>query len=506
MEECMPSAGQGILVLAVLGALSQALGFAYRVALSRTVGAEVMGLYQLLMPVYSILLSLTAVGLTAAVSNLTARQLALGDRPGAHRTLHTALRIFFLLLLPPVLVVIPASDAISVHLLGDARTRLGLVLLLPCVAFTGVENLHKHAFYGAGVVTPPAVVEVLEQAVRAVGVLGLLLLFPPQYPERALGLIVAGMILCEIFSSSSLVILHRRKYGRLSFRGPSPRKDMAAIALPVTLNALLGNLLSAANVTLIPRKLVESGLPPEEAVSRFGVVCGMTLPLLSLPTVFLGALNLVLSPRLARATALERPAEIRRLIQRALDVTGILAFPAMSLMTVMGPDLGKVLFHQADAGSDFLPLATVMAMSCFCSVLCASLNAIGGQQAVTLISLMGGALQLGFTLALVPMPGVGMTGYIVGAVVSTGLELLLFLLEVARRTGLAFHPFSWLVAPGLSAVLAGLTGNLLFRMLKDSGLALLPVGTASALFFLVLYLAALHAQGLRPGRQLTLRA
>ena len=62
------SAVGSVLFLTVLGTVSQVLGFGYRVALSRMVGAEVMGLYQLLMPVYSVLLSLTAVGLTAAAS------------------------------------------------------------------------------------------------------------------------------------------------------------------------------------------------------------------------------------------------------------------------------------------------------------------------------------------------------------------------------------------------------------------------------------------------------
>ena len=71
---------------------------------------------------------------------------------------------------------------------------------------------------------------------------------------------------------------------------------MAAIALPVGLNSLLGNLLAAANNTLIPQKLVEGGADRSAAISQFGVVCGMTMPMLSLPIVFLGALNLCWSP------------------------------------------------------------------------------------------------------------------------------------------------------------------------------------------------------------------
>lgn len=502
MGEKVLSAGKGALLLTVLGTVSQVLGFGYRVILSRLVGAEVMGLYQLVMSVYSVLLSVVAVGLTAAISNLTSQYLALNNSRGISQILSTCLRFFFLLLFPIGAILIINSDAISVTFLGDARTQLGLILLIPCAALTGVENFHKHFFYGAGLVCPPAVVDLLEQFIRAAAVLGLLLLFLPQYPERVVGLIVTGMVLCEVFSAITLAVLYRRRLRRIGLTGPGERgsvrrRRVAAIALPIGLNALLGNLIASANATLIPQKLVEGGMDRGSAISQLGVVCGMTLPMLALPTVFLGALNLVLVPRLARATALGQPGEVRRLSARALAAVSILTLPSMSLMVVLGPDLGRLLFAQDGVGTYLFPLAITMALSCYCSVLGAMLNGMGHQKAVAGVSLLGGGVQLVLTLALVPLPQIAMGGYVAGALISTLLEVVLCLWFAVHYTGLKLQLFSLLTAPGLASLLSALTTNLLFRYLKDSGLDLLPAGLVSLLFALVLYLTALHTQGVQ---------
>lgn len=87
---------------------------------------------------------------------------------------------------------------------------------------------------------PPAVTELCEQLVRSAAVLGLLWLFLPQYPERAVGLVVAGMVICEVFSAVTLAVLYRRRRGVLSGPGEPGavrRRRIAAIALPVGLNA-----------------------------------------------------------------------------------------------------------------------------------------------------------------------------------------------------------------------------------------------------------------------------
>lgn len=494
----------GTVLLTATGLTSQVVGFFYRIALSRLIGAEVMGLYQLVMPVYSVLLSLTAVGLTSAVSTLSATYHALGDRRAAGQVLKCCLKAFFLLLAGVTAVVLPLSDPISVYLLGDARTRLGLALLLPCIALTGVENLHKHFFYGAGLVRPPAVTELLEQFLRTGAVLGLLVCFLPQTAERTVGLIVLGMVVCEAFSACALLLLYRRfrRPGGLSGAGEAPktvRRRVGKIALPIGATALIGNLMGAANSVLIPQRLVAGGAEVGEAMAAFGVLCGMTLPMLLLPTAFLGALSLLLAPRMAEHRALGRSQAIRDDLGAAMGATSALCMPAMALLTVVGPTVGAALFREPAVGEFMAPLALAVLLDCGRTVFAASLNGMGRQPVTARISLLCGAVQVGFTYGTVK--AMGLRGYVLGVVVSDALGLLLTALAFRRETGAKLQLYQWVAAPGLSALLMGLVANLLFHVLQDYALSALQAAALCVPFGAALYLAAMAAQGQIPAQK-----
>lgn len=497
------SAFHGTLLLTVTGLAGQLLGFLYRILLSRLIGAEVMGLYQLVMPVYSVLMSLTAVGLTAAVSALTSEYKALGNWRAAWQTLARSLFLLALLLIPPGICVLAFSDPISVYLLGDARTRLGLMLLLPCVFLTGVENLHKHAFYGAGLVRPPAMTELLEQVVRACAVLGLLVLLLPQNPERTVGIIVTGMVLCEVFSACALTILHRR--WRNSVGGPLGKGErsglltrrIARIAVPIAATSLLGNLMGSVCSILIPQKLVEGGMEVSEAISAFGIMFGMTIPLLTLPTAFIAALGLILVPKLAESAALKRRQDIHRRISKAMLGTSVLMLPAMAFLVALGPPLGELLFREKAVGDYLLPLSIGVALSCYQSVLSCALNGVGRQPEAARNALLSGAAELAVVYLTVGRPEIGLMGYAAAFALSSLLGVILGTVSLYRATGLRPHIFQWLTAPGLAALLMGLNVNLLSHILLDRGVhTLWTVGVCLA-FGAVLYLTALFVQGVR---------
>ena len=491
---------RGVAVLTLTGVLSQVVGFVYRILLTRLAGAEILGLYQLILPVYSVLLSLTSVGLTTGVSNLSAWYQALGNQRVIDQVRGQAVKLFLLLALVPCGLLLLFSDGVSVYLLGDARTRLGLMLLVPCLVLTGIENLQKHYFYGTGRVCPAAVTELIEQILRSVLVRATI----PATAEEAVGAIVLGMALCEVTSALTQTVLFRRYLGPRDRLAGAPlppstvRRKLGRIALPLGLAALLGNGISSANAVLIPRLLVLGGMDQSQAVSTYGVTFGMTLPMLLLPTAFLSALGLVLTPKLSRCAALQQAGEIRRLVRRWVSLANLILIPALALLAVLGPALGRALYQEERVGDHLPLLALGVLFSCWQSLGAYVLNGVDRQKASAAIALGADGVQLVLTCLTVGQWGMG--GYAVSFVLASLVGAVLSWRAVAQATGLALPVFSWFTAPTLAACLAASCGNLMETVLLRAEAGVLPSALGGMGFGLLLYLAALQAMGVWGGK------
>ena len=459
------------MILTAVNLFSHGARFIFQVLLSHRVTTETLGLYQLVMSVMPVVMSLTAVGFVSACSQLTARYRATGNHKAARQALRACLWGFLLAFAAVALVALPLTDFIAGTLLGDLRAAPALALLLPLVLLTGVENLHKNFFYGAGAVVDPALTEVGEQLIRTGAVLGLLWAFAPHTADQAVMLIFCGMILCEVFSACTLTLLFRRAMGPNSpgagLERQALRTRIAAIALPVGLNSLLGNLMGTWTSALIPRALVKAGADSASALGTFGILRGMTLPLLGLPMAVIGALGLVLLPKMAQAHALGRHDLCRARLGKVLTATALWVFPSSALMAVAAPTLGALLFHESAAGDLALPFALATALSCFESVLTISLNGLGKQAKVAAHALLCGAVQLALTWALM-ITGMGLLGYALAMILSSLLGLLLSFWALRKTIRLKMQWFSWVTAPGLAALLAALCANLLLPIDRKS--------------------------------------
>ncbi len=463
-------------MMTAVGVVSQFLSFVYRAVLTRMIGAELLGVQQLVLHVYAVMQSAALTGLTAGVSCLTAGYHARGNQRGASALLRLALFTFVGLWLPIAGAVALYSDEISMVILNDERTRLGLLLLIPMLLLTGIENLNKHHFYGLGETGIPAATELTEQLIRTAAILGLLSLFLPLDGAHTVMLIFLGMLVSEVFSSLALTLIRRRKEGRIS--GQKGQKEplsqmerqLLKVAIPVSATAILDNLMDAANAILIPRGLAAWGCSAAESMELYGVVYGMTLPMLMLPFAFVRALSLTILPHITGFAATGRIKELNRSTAQAVFYTAAILFPVTALLVTIGDDLGLLLFGDERTALFLLPLSAVTCVSGLQAVLAAVLNGIGKQGESAAVSLVCGFVQLSFTVA--GTARFGMAACVAGMLSAGALGFVCRLRLVRRTTGFSPELFRCLWAPGLAAVLSGLCSHLLYRVLLDGGYSL----------------------------------
>ncbi|MBQ6902470.1 MAG: oligosaccharide flippase family protein [Oscillospiraceae bacterium] len=457
---------RNLAAIAASNTLLQILGFVYRIFLSRMTGAEGLGIYQLVMPFYSVLSSLTLTGFTVAVARISAERCALSDFHGARRAVSLSRLCFIVAVIILAFPVLANRHAVARGILGDIRTVHALPFVFVCLFFTGLENILKNYFYGVGRVAPQITSELSEQIIRAIAVAALLLAFRPGDPGFSAMLIVIGMVISEIFSSFMLTAFYRPERKLLSakkLRAPSIR-EVLSIAVPVSAAATVNNILGSVNSILIPQRLRVSGLSAKAATEVFGVMFGMTMPLLSFPIAFIASLTSVMVPKISEQLASGSEAEMRRKAGKTIHSTSLLAMPCIAVLIPLGEPLCRLLFSHESAGAFMLPLCIATMLSYYELCVCALLNGIGMQRHAAIYIVVGGAIQLAFTWS-VGIPHIGMWGFVLGYIISSGVTAFLTFRCLVKRLKLRPRWGNWFLTPLIASVLCSLICDIVYNML-----------------------------------------
>jgi stage V sporulation protein B len=488
----------GTFVLTAANIFVRAIGFIYQILLSRILGPEGMGVYQLVLPPYVIALSLATSGIPVAISRLVASRKALEDEIGIKQLMSIALWLNIILSMAITAVMILNLDWLSQVFLKDPRTRGPLLVLFPCITITAIGAMFKGYFYGIKNIHPSALAEIIEQIVRIGVAIFLLFLFNPTRYEEATALIILGTVMGEL---SSLLYLHtsyHHSIKKLQQPKEAPSvfpvvKNILIIATPITCTRLITTMINSINSILIPQRLMASGMSNSQAVSIFGIISGMALPLLFMPFTFTGALSIVMIPHLSEDLALSNWSAIRANISRAILLTTTIAFPATALLLSLGHPIGVVLYNQPQVGQFLMPLAYSMVFHSLQHTCGAILNGLGKQSRATFNSLIGGLIQVFCTYFLVAKPQFGIYGFIIGFILRSTIVFLLNFTAVLQFTKLHIRWIQWFVKPGFAAMVMGSFSRLTFHFFTKQRFPLVFVLVLSFAIGGVFFLIALYS-------------
>jgi len=363
----------GTLFLTASGLLSRILGFFYRIFLSRTIGAEGLGVYQMVFPIYGICFSLCAGSIQTAISRFTA-----ANREQAKQTLLCGFLISFSLSLFLSAFIWNRADFLAVHILMEPQCAPLLPALALAIPFTSLHACICGYFYGKEQIHLPAVAQLLEQGVRIFTVF-LVVDIRRSFGQEVTSLVAVLGLLAGEASSAIFVLLcffilsgpDRKTLPQMSLLSSlrSTCGPLMTLAAPLMANRLIMNLLQSTEAIMIPNKLEQFGLTGSQSVSIYGVLTGMAMPFIMFPSAIVNSLAVILLPTVSRQQASGNDLSIRKTLTLSVRYSLYMGILCIGIFAVFGEQLGVTVFQNHDAGRfitilawlcPFLYLATTM--------------------------------------------------------------------------------------------------------------------------------------------------
>ncbi|MGW9129261.1 oligosaccharide flippase family protein, partial [Paenibacillus chitinolyticus] len=286
----------GTVILIIAGGITKVFGFAHRIVLSRIIGAEGMGLYQMVVPLLYFLITVTTFGLPVAIAKQVAETEAANNPRLTRKFLVLALSIASGISLFICTVLYVFSHWIAGALFADERAHIVMLAAIPIIPIASISLVLRGYFQGKQNMVPTAVSQLLEQVVRMALVVIMTITFLSSGIEYATAGAVASIIFGE--AAGLLYILWQYRKGskktaaqifeRPLFLAVSKSKASIAqlihVALPVTLSRVIGSIAYVLEPMLVPLALVIAGYTTAAATGLYGQFAGMAVPLLLFPT------------------------------------------------------------------------------------------------------------------------------------------------------------------------------------------------------------------------------
>ncbi len=454
----------GTLLLTATGFATRVLGFFYRIFLSRAIGAEGLGIYSMVHPIYGICFALCAGSIQTAISRFVAANVQRGKQ-----IFHTGLLISLTLGLGLAGVIIRFSAPLSHYILMEDRCAPLLPFIAVSVPFSAVHACVNGYYYGIRKTNVPAISQIVEQTIRMAGVFLIADILTESGREITVELAVVGHLIGELaaclFSLLCFCLSAPRDKEEPAahkgtqedrppllasfFRTASP---LMALALPLMGNRLVLNVLASAEAIWIPSSLSSYGLSSQEAFSIYGVLTGMAMPFIMFPSAITNSMAVLLLPTVAEAQAAGNDSRIAQTISMSLRYSLYMGILCIGVFTMFGPELGVSVFKDPSAGVFMQILAWLCPFLYLATTMGSILNGLGKTTTTFVQNVAALLLRLGFVL--VGIPSMGIMAYLWGMLASELLLALLHLLSLKRLASFTWNTWDIIVKPALLLIIS----------------------------------------------------
>ncbi len=470
----------------------------FNIYISNAAGSEAMGLFALLGSVYAFSITVATAGINLGVTRLVSDALALDDGRGAKAAARRAILVCTVTGAIASFLLFVLSDYLGNTVLGDARAirplRVLALTLVPiaissCLSgyFTAVRRVKANAAFG-----------IVSQFVKIGATVAILSLIPGLDTEEACIALVSGGAVAEFFSLGATYLLYIFDKRKIKSNTPektcrtpeSITKKLLGITLPVTLSACIRSALSMFQHILVPKGIYKSGKSWSEALSSYGALHGMALPLLLFPSAFIISFAGLLIPEVSECCAQNDSARLKRTSYRTLSLSLFFSIGVAGIMLFFSHNIGIAVYHNEETALYIRVLAPLIPVMYIDSAVDAILKGSGHQVYSMNINIIDTLTACIFALTLIPK--LGIWGYVISIYATEIMNTTLSLIKMFSVSKMKARPFRQVGLPILCVVGAANISNLVLKLLPlDSESILLLVFKIVFTVFLYILLLAL---------------
>ena len=435
-------------------------GMGLRIYLANALGGEGMGLYQLVLAVYSLFVTVATAGVSAASTRLMAEELT--GRPARARGMLARLCAAALALglaaLAGQWLLAPVAAR---WWLGDARAAAALRAAAFGMPFMAVSAVLRGFFVARQRVGPNVASQLAEQAFR-IGVMAAALQLTAGRDVGVRCAVVLGATAASEALSAVLMAAFCRREAPRAFghdraeAPPDAAKRLWEILWPVGGGRCVASALHTAENMLVPACLTVYLGQRAAAVAQYGALKGMALPLVNFPFGLLGSLGVLLMPEIARAHLRADRRRLETLLGRMLRLTMYVSALAGALFWVWGRPLAAALYGSAEAGAYLEVLAPAMPLLYLESMVDGAMKGMGEQKAAFRYSVWDSILRIAGVALL--LPRWGMLGFLFVMIASGLFTCMANTRRLLASARLRPDWAGWVAGPALAACMAALAG------------------------------------------------
>ena len=439
---------KGTLILTISSIVVKVIGSLNWIILSRVMGGEGIGLYQMGFPIYLMAITVSSAGIPVAISIITAEKLAQKDYLGAQRVFHISLRLLLLTgLVFSGALLFGAGWLIDNHLIRDGRAYYSIIALAPAVFFVTFLSSFRGYLQGWQIMTPTAASEIVEQLTRVVTMIFFANMLMPRGLAYAAGGASMGagvgafcglLVLCWFYARLKKQFHNEINNQKVEFAKESSWdvvKRLVRLALPVSMSSLMLPVVANLDLLIVPARLEVAGFNVSEATEMFGYLTGMAVPLINLSTILTASLAISLVPAISESRIMKDQAGIKAKLKTAFSVTSIITIPCTIGLFILAEKIATMIYNAPNAAPAIQTMSTAIFMLGLHQVSTGILQGLGKTTIPVINMIIAATTKVVLSWVLTAIPEMGIKGAAWATVSDIGVAAIMNLFFIYKYTG-----------------------------------------------------------------------